>query len=81
MIKKITEKELLVIIKNSLEVKAVSVNSSSKNLKEWDSLGQLNILSVLDKKLRGKLSLVNNISKADSVKKLIAILKKKSLLI
>ncbi len=49
-------------------------------IKNWDSLAQLDILSALDKKLGNKLSNLNDIASILSVKKLITILKKKSLI-
>ena len=49
-------------------------------IKNWDSLAQLDILSALDKKLGNILSNLNDIASILSVKKLITILKKKSLI-
>tara|TARA_A100000164_G_scaffold376030_1_gene412219 strand:+ start:1802 stop:2053 length:252 start_codon:yes stop_codon:yes gene_type:complete len=49
-------------------------------IKGWDSLAQLDILSALDKKLGNQLNNLNDIASIVSVKKLINILKKKSLI-
>ena len=54
--------------------------SSPETIKNWDSLAQLDILSALDKKLGNQLSDLNDIASIISVKKLINILKKKSLI-
>ena len=49
-------------------------------MKNWDSLAQLDILSALDARLNNKISRIKNISQITSVKKVIAILKKNSLI-
>jgi acyl carrier protein len=50
------------------------------SIKTWDSLAQLDILSALDAKLGNQLSNLNDIASITSVKKLIKVLKKKSLI-
>ena len=46
-----TEKELFKLIKTSLKTsKKIDLKSNSRNIEEWDSLGQLAILTTLDKK-------------------------------
>ena len=50
-------------------------------MKNWDSLAQLDIISALDKKLDGQLGKIKNIAEIKSVKKIISILKKKSLIL
>ena len=54
--------------------------SKSADFEEWDSLGQLAIITSLDKKFKGKLNL-NDISEADDLKKISTFLKKKKVLI
>ena len=49
-------------------------------MKSWDSLAHLEILSALDAKLNNKVNKIKNISDIRSTKKIIAILKKKSLI-
>ena len=47
----------------------------------WDSLAQLDIISAIDIKLKGKINKIKNISEVKSVKKLISLLKKNSLIV
>lgn len=68
------EKQIISIISKALK-KKVSLNSSSSNTKEWDSLGQLSILSALDKATKGASSKIN-LTETYSVKKIISKLKK-----
>jgi acyl carrier protein len=39
----------------NVNVKKISINSSSKDFENWDSLAQLSILTMLDNKLDGKI--------------------------
>ena len=63
------------LIKKSLNIKKIDDKISSKNTPAWDSLGQLSIISLLDKTTKGKTSKLN-LSKADSFTVLFKILKK-----
>ena len=63
------------LIKKSLNIKKIDNKTSSKNTAAWDSLGQLSIISLLDKTTKGKTSRLN-LSNADSFEKLFKILKK-----
>ena len=56
-------------------VKKIDNKISSKNTPAWDSLGQLSIISLLDKTTKGKTSKLN-LSDADSFEKIFKILKK-----
>ena len=81
-----TEKNILqivivLLIKKSLKTRQkIDINSSSNNVEEWDSVGQLIILSNLDIKLKGATSNISSIATANSVRKIISILKKNKLL-
>tara|TARA_B100001121_G_scaffold232495_1_gene205761 strand:- start:260 stop:502 length:243 start_codon:yes stop_codon:yes gene_type:complete len=77
----ISKKEVISIISKALNVsnKKIKVTSSSKDIEEWDSLGQLNIMMSLDKKLKGKILKISSISEAYSVQKIIKILEKNKL--
>ena len=79
---KIQKKNLLNLISKALNVSVKKINDKSKSadFEEWDSLGQLAIITSLDKKFKGKLNL-NDISEADDVKKISTFLKKKKVLI
>lgn len=59
--------------------KKININSGSENIETWDSLAQLSILSELDKKTKGKIFKIQEISTAYSVKEIIKVLKKKKL--
>ena len=76
------EKDLFKIIKEALQTKKViNMKSSSKLIEEWDSLGQLAILSLIDKKLKNKASTLKELATAESVKKIHTILKKAKLIV
>lgn len=53
-----------------IELSKINENSSSKNIEEWDSLGHLTILMSLDKKFKGKLNSISELSNCDSLKKI-----------
>lgn len=75
-----TETEILEIIAKALNVNAngLTVDSSSDNVDEWDSLGHLGVLVALDKAFDGKLAGISKMATADSVTKIIQILKENS---
>ncbi len=76
----VTETEILEIIAKALNVDAngLTVDSSSDNVDEWDSLGHLGVLVALDKTFDGKLAGIAEMATADSVNKIIQILKNNS---
>lgn len=76
-----TEIELLKLIKTSLKTKdKINLKSSSRNVEEWDSLGQLSILTTLDKKFKNKASKLTKLATAETVKDIVSILKKAKLI-
>ena len=75
----ITEKKLLEIISRTVG-KKVSIKSKSSQFDKWDSLGQLQILSKLDKATKGKTSNLITLTNAKSVKDIKKILIKSKLL-
>ena len=76
-----TEKELFKLIKTSLKTsKKIDIKSSSKNIEEWDSLGQLAILTTLDKKFKNKASKLSKLATVETLKDVVSILKKAKLL-
>lgn len=79
---KIQNKELFNLISKALNVPAKKINDKSKSsdFEEWDSLGQLAIITSIDKKFKGKLNL-DVIAESDNVKKISNFLKKKKVLI
>ena len=78
----ITKKEVFNCIAKALKLnpKKINIDSNSDNTRNWDSLGQLNIITELDKKLKGKTFEINKLANAHSSKKLIELLKSKKLL-
>ena len=79
---KISEKGILEIIQNVLELeeKNLTIDSSAKDIKEWDSLGHLGILVALDEVFDGKIGEIDEMATADSVRKILEILKGNSLI-
>jgi acyl carrier protein len=75
---KITEQDLKKTIAKALNIKVTQVNDSlnSNGIEEWDSLGQLSIISSLDKKFKGKIDL-SKISSLNSYKDIKNFFKKK----
>lgn len=76
----LNEKKILAIVQDILDEKKINLNTSSKNSESWDSLNHLKILEKLDKISKGKAGLIAELATADSIKKIISILKKKKLL-
>ena len=68
------EKDVISIVSKALKTK-VNVKSNSKNTEEWDSLGQLSILSAIDQATKGKSSKID-LTEVQSIKKLCVKLKK-----
>ena len=82
MKKKPSKIEIIKIISKILKMspKQLEKIDNYTKMKNWDSLAQLDILSALDAKLNNKISKIKNISQIMSVKKIIEILRKKSLI-
>ena len=76
-----TEKELFKLIKSSLKTSTkIDIKSSTRNVEDWDSLGQLAILTTLDKKFKNKASNLTKLATAESVKDIVSVLKKAKLI-
>ena len=75
---KISEQDLKKIISKALNVKLnrITDDLNSNKMEEWDSLGQLSIISSLDKKFKGKINL-SKITNFNSYKNIKSFLKKK----
>ena len=69
------EKKILNILKEALEIENLNKDDSSDTIEEWDSLGQLSILSALDKETKGKASSIKGLSEMFTVKEIIKSLK------
>ena len=78
-----SEQEIMEIISRALNLKDRNVltsDNSIDNTEEWDSLGHLSILSALDNFYHGKIAQIREMAKADSVAKILQILRKHSFL-
>lgn len=82
MKKKPSKVDILKIISKILKMspqKIEKIDDYTK-MENWDSLAQLDIISAIDKKLNGRIGKIKNIAEIKSVKKIISLLKKKSLI-
>lgn len=77
---KASEQKVLEIIHRALNLKnkPLTAESNINNTEEWDSLGHLGILSALDKFYSGKIAPIKEMAAADSVEKILQILRKHS---
>lgn len=77
----LNEKKVIKIIAKILKIETtkVNLNSSMQSLEEWDSLAHLSILTQLDIQTKGKASRIKGLSNADSIKKIIKLLKNNKL--
>ncbi len=82
MKKKPSKADILKIISKILKMspqKIEKIDDYTK-MESWDSLAQLDIISAIDKKLNGRIGKIKNIAEIKSVKKIISLLKKNSLI-
>ena len=82
MKKKISKEKIIDVIAKKLKMSSAQVEKidNFKKMSKWDSLPHLEILSALDAKLNNKVNGIKNISEIISVKKIISVMKKKSLI-
>ena len=73
---KLDKKLLKSIIAEALDIPVNSVTDESEEgqIEEWDSLGQLSILTSLDSKIDTDISKISELGKANSVKQIEKIL-------
>ena len=76
----ITRQALLEALREVLENEDVGFESNSDNTEGWDSLGQLAILTGLDKITNGESSEINDLAECMSVQQLVETLKSNNLL-
>ena len=77
----ITSQALLESIRKALENENVGFESNSENTEGWDSLGQLSILSELDRITDGRSSEIDDLAVCMSVEQLSEKLKSDKLLL
>ena len=77
-----TQEEVILIIQKALKLKSgvLSIKNSSNDVKNWDSLGHLNILVALDSSFDGKIFNIKKMATANSIKSIINLLNKNSFL-
>lgn len=77
----INDAKVIEIISDALKLEKglVSMNSSSQNTEEWDSLAHLSILVALDRYLEGRASKLTNLATATSVKAILEVFAKHGL--
>ena len=70
------------LISDTLEItqESLTQNGNSDQHEEWDSMGHLSILVALDKHFNGKIAGISDLAEADSVEKIIKILKDNSII-
>ena len=75
------QSEIMEIIEKALQLNAgvLKTDSSAEMMDDWDSLGQLSILVALDKYFEGRISSISAMAEANSVPKILAILKENSI--
>ncbi len=73
------EEKIVNIISDALENPDVNIDSSVDNTTEWDSLGQLGILSALDKASNGQVNNYREFNTASSVKEIIELFSKNNI--
>ena len=79
---KIYQSDVIAAIEKALELKPGSLGDGAhaEEAASWDSLGQLSILVALDKLFDGKLAEIKDMERADSISKIMAVLRQHSLL-
>jgi hypothetical protein len=76
----ITIAELTDLVAQALDVDQVDENASMENIEQWDSLGHLSVLTLIDKHLEGKASTLAGLASATGVGEIAQILETNNLL-
>ena len=78
---KVTQSEVILVVERVLKLKLgqLKENTHANEIENWDSVGQLEILVTLDKLFDGKIASINEMAEADSMTKILNILRQKSL--
>lgn len=72
--------QLTAILASALEVGALNADSSPENTAEWDSLGQLTIMSAIANATDGKSDDVAGLSNAATIGEILDLLEKEGLI-
>ena len=70
------KKEIIDILKNVLKDNKVTINSNINNVKNWDSMNHVNLVSEISKKYSIRISFIEMVN-INSVKDLTKLVKKK----
>ena len=76
------EKDVLAAIQDALGLEAgqLTLESTTQDIKEWDSIGHLGVLTKLDKLFDGRIAAIQELADADSLQKIVATLREHSLI-
>ena len=79
---KISRSDVIAVIEKVHEMKPGSLDESTRaeEVDNWDSLGLLSILIALDELFEGKIANITEMAEADSIPKILNILRQHSLL-
>jgi acyl carrier protein len=79
---KISQADVISVVEDALEIQPGTLTSSTRaeEVERWDSLGQLSILVALDKLYDGKIASISDMAEADSMTKIIGILRQHTML-
>lgn len=76
----LNEEKILHIIQDALQTQGkITLNTTSDDIEEWDSLGHLGILAALDTFFDGKVGDIKEIGSARSVREIVQILRDNNL--
>lgn len=76
----LTEEVVLKNLSNALSDSSLDINSTAEEIENWDSLGQLSILTCLANLTDGKSDQIPNLDEIKSVREIIELLKGNNLL-
>lgn len=79
---KVTAEDVFECVEKALELqpKSINIGTIKAELPEWDSFGHLGILVALDLKFNGKVASIDDMASADTVEKIINLLKANKLI-
>jgi acyl carrier protein len=79
---KISQSDVIALVEKALkmELGQLKENTRAEEIESWDSLGHLSILVALDNLFEGKIASIKEMAQADSITKILNILRQKSLL-
>ena len=79
---KISETDLFGILGRALDTDPAAFTAETKasDIPAWDSMGHLSVLVALDTRLEGKVSKIEEMAEANSVSKILGLLRRNDLL-